>query len=187
MQVALDAVQYARSGAFSVNLWFKPGNMSGSSMSYLFSHRGTTNSSNATANTGWYPNQIQVWGGGGLGLPAGLRAGGRSAVLGNSCAHRSSKPASPDPPNAHLNHPALASLIPCYPATLPASPPPSQLYLPNEEHPSYGVVRTYVKDYDDVPATMGAATWLDSGAWRLGASGRVPGWEVDVMAWLNLA
>ncbi len=71
MQVALDAVQYARSGAFSVNLWFKPGNMSGSSMSYLFSHRGTTNSSNATANTGWYPNQIQVWGGGGVGLPAG--------------------------------------------------------------------------------------------------------------------
>lgn len=60
MQVALDAVQYARSGAFSVNLWFKPGNMSGDSLSYLFSHRGTTNSSNATANTGWGPNQIQV-------------------------------------------------------------------------------------------------------------------------------
>ncbi|PRW58639.1 hypothetical protein C2E21_2984 [Chlorella sorokiniana] len=93
--VALDAVQYARSGAFSVNLWFKPGNMSGTSLSYLFSHRGTTNSSNATSNTGWGPNQIQV-------------------------------------------------------------------YLPNEDHPSYGVVRTYVKDYDDVPLTMGAATWLDS-------------------------
>ena len=60
MQVALDAVQYARSGAFSVNLWFKPGNMSGTSLSYLFSHRGTTNSSNATYNTGWGPNQIQV-------------------------------------------------------------------------------------------------------------------------------
>ena len=44
--------------------------------------------------------------------------------------------------------------------------PPSpvvQVYLPNEEHPSYGVVRTYVKDYDDEPVTMGAATWLDSG------------------------
>lgn len=60
VQVALDAVQYARSGAFSVNLWFKPGNMSGTSLSYLFSHRGTTNSSNATSNTGWGPNQVQV-------------------------------------------------------------------------------------------------------------------------------
>ena len=29
MQVALDPVQYGRSGAFSVNLWFKPNNMSG--------------------------------------------------------------------------------------------------------------------------------------------------------------
>ena len=27
--VALDPVQYARSGAFSINLWFKPENMSG--------------------------------------------------------------------------------------------------------------------------------------------------------------
>lgn len=29
-QVALDPVQYARSGAFTVNLWFKPGKRSGS-------------------------------------------------------------------------------------------------------------------------------------------------------------
>lgn len=70
MQVALDAVQYARSGAFSVNLWFKPGNMSGDSLSYLFSHRGTTNSSNATANTGWGPNQIQVGGRAAAAMPA---------------------------------------------------------------------------------------------------------------------
>lgn len=31
LQVALDAVQYARSGAFTVNLWFRPVNMSGTS------------------------------------------------------------------------------------------------------------------------------------------------------------
>jgi hypothetical protein len=29
MQVSLDPVQYARSGAFSVNLWFRPGNLTG--------------------------------------------------------------------------------------------------------------------------------------------------------------
>lgn len=50
------------------------------------------------------------------------------------------------------------------PTLLSTSPPPVvQVYLPNEEHLSYGVVRTYVKDYDDEPVTMGAATWLDSG------------------------
>ena len=27
--MGLDPVQYARSGAFTINLWFKPGNMSG--------------------------------------------------------------------------------------------------------------------------------------------------------------
>ncbi len=78
----------------------------------------------------------------------------------------------PHPSQLHLLnekhlHPALAALIRS--SILPPSLASlAQLYLPNEEHPSYGVVRTYVKDYDDVPATMGAATWLDSGAWASG-------------------
>ncbi|EFN59099.1 hypothetical protein CHLNCDRAFT_137883 [Chlorella variabilis] len=70
--VALDPVQYARSGAFSINLWFKPENMSGEA----------------------------------------------------AC--------------------------------------PSAMYLPQEEHPAYGVVRAIVKDFDDQPTSMGAQTWLDS-------------------------
>ena len=38
-----------------------------------------------------------------------------------------------------------------------------QMYLPEEGHPAYGVVRTYVKDFNDEPDTPGAQTWLDSG------------------------
>ncbi|KAL4426385.1 hypothetical protein ABPG77_004679 [Micractinium sp. CCAP 211/92] len=59
--VGLSSVQYARSGAFSVSLWFKPGDMSGNTMAYLFSHRGTDRDSTATSNTGWGPNQIQIF------------------------------------------------------------------------------------------------------------------------------
>lgn len=40
------------------------------------------------------------------------------------------------------------------------------MYLPQEEHPAYGVVRAIVKDFDDQPTSMGAQTWLDSGGWR---------------------
>lgn len=36
--------------------------------------------------------------------------------------------------------------------------------MPNAGHPSYGVLRAYVKDADDAPTTAGAQTWLDSGA-----------------------
>ena len=49
-----------------------------------------------------------------------------------------------------------------------------QLYLPDEDHPSYGILRTYVKDYNDVPTSQGAISFVDSGAaggvrqWRLG-------------------
>ncbi|KAL4430893.1 hypothetical protein ABPG75_006149 [Micractinium tetrahymenae] len=59
--VGLSPVQYARSGAFSVNLWFRPGDMSGDTMAYLFSHRGTNRDSTATSNTGWGPNQVQIF------------------------------------------------------------------------------------------------------------------------------
>ncbi|KAI3433616.1 hypothetical protein D9Q98_003425 [Chlorella vulgaris] len=101
--VALDAVQYARSGAFTVNLWFRPVNMSGDSLSYLFSHRGTSATSSATSNTGWGPNQIQA-----------------------------------------RKQAAWA------------------LYLPDEGHPSYGILRTYVKDYNDAPTSQGAISFVDS-------------------------
>jgi hypothetical protein len=37
------------------------------------------------------------------------------------------------------------------------------MYLPEEGHPAYGVVRTYVKDFNDEPDSPGAQTWLDSG------------------------
>ncbi|GAB4817823.1 hypothetical protein N2152v2_004869 [Parachlorella kessleri] len=57
--VALDPVQYARSGAFTVNLWFRPMNMSGSLLSYMFSHMAASNSSQPAS--AWGPNQVHVY------------------------------------------------------------------------------------------------------------------------------
>lgn len=92
--VALDPVPYAADGSFSVNLWVKPGNMSGDGLGYLFSHRSTD--ANTTGTSGFGPNQIQI-------------------------------------------------------------------LMPEEDHPSYGVVRAYVKDsLDPVTATPNAMVYLDS-------------------------
>lgn len=87
-------MQYAKAGNFSVNLWVRPGNQSGDSLAYLFSHQGTGNDS-ALGSSGWGPNQIQI-------------------------------------------------------------------YLPQEDHISYGILRTYVKDLNDEDSGPGSAVYLDS-------------------------
>ena len=54
--VMLDVVPYAAQGAFSVNLWFRPGNVSGSVLQYLFSQ---AIPQDVISPDGTGPNQVQ--------------------------------------------------------------------------------------------------------------------------------
>jgi hypothetical protein len=54
---------------------------------------------------------------------------------------------------------------------------PLQMYLPQEEHPAYGVLRAIVKDYNDEATTMGSQTWLDSGRYKKEGMGRR--WQIS--------
>jgi hypothetical protein len=82
-QVALEPVPYAANGSFSVNLWVKPGNMSGDGLGYLFSHRSTD--ANSTGTSGFGPNQVlpsRV-------LPSRACAAGGAAAAGSGDSPRS--------------------------------------------------------------------------------------------------
>lgn len=95
--VALDPVGYgASTGAFTVNVWLRVGDLSGDTFSYALSHRGTDAASSADANTGWGPNQVQ-------------------------------------------------------------------LYVPQQDHPAYGVVRGYVRDGNDAYVGPQSEGFIDSG------------------------
>lgn len=74
---------YAANGSFSVNLWVKPGNMSGDGLGYLFSHRSTNASS--TGTSGFGPDQVlpsRV-------LPSRACAAGGAAAAGSGDSPRS--------------------------------------------------------------------------------------------------
>lgn len=50
--IVLDSVPYGASGAWAVNLWFKPGPLYGDNFQYLFSH-----AQDKFYKTGWESNQ----------------------------------------------------------------------------------------------------------------------------------
>lgn len=86
-------------------------------------------------------------------------------------------PLAPPCRNIPVGAPGPSPLFFCPNPTLTSTltlAPPVQLYLPDEGHPSYGILRTYVKDYNDTPTSQGAISFVDSGAaggwrqWRLG-------------------
>lgn len=58
----MDPIPYgATTGAFAVNVWIRPANLSGSALSYVLSHRGTDQAATAQSNTGWGLNQVQLY------------------------------------------------------------------------------------------------------------------------------
>lgn len=62
--VALDPVLYgSTTGAFAVNLWVRLGNMTSQAPLYAYSHEGIAASSSggANGNSGWGPNQVQIY------------------------------------------------------------------------------------------------------------------------------
>lgn len=103
-------------------------------LSYLFSHRGTFNDTAAAteaSSTDWGPNQIQV---GRVRWSRVVNMQGGGAV--QRC-RRSCPAAWPQGVPIPKKEPAC---LPAYlPASLPARPCPA-LYLPQEEHPSSGVL-----------------------------------------------
>eukprot|EP00887_Chlorella_sp_A99_P005410 scaffold1.g5410.t1 len=153
--VALDPVQYAAAGPFTLNIWVKPGNLSGEALSYVFSHTGTNNVSSpmgslaySLANTGFQPNQARqaqclwrcVW--------AGPPAAGPAFPCG-----RGSRPARLEP--------AMRGV---------------EVYMPQRDHAAYGVVRAYARDAEDVSTGPGSQAFIDSdGAVAYTGGPRAPG------------
>jgi hypothetical protein len=113
-----------------------------------------------------------------------LRSAAPAALRVSACsppAHTSAViPLAPPCRNIPVGAPGPSPLFFCPNPTLTSTltlAPPVQLYLPDEGHPSYGILRTYVKDYNDAPTSQGAISFVDSGA--AGEGEAVEAWGAD--------